>query len=676
MRRQEIARKFDEIVTFAGVERFVDTPVKRYSSGMSVRLAFAVAAHLEPEILLVDEVLAVGDAEFRRRCLGRMQDLGETGRTIVFVSHNMQAITQLCDRSILLDQGSIELDGPSSDVVRRYLEEHAGAAAQQLAAAGRARGRPRAHSLGPCRGCTGRARRGGRRQAAGRDRARPDDPAPRRGRHHAEDQARRRSGAGRVQRHRHRPAVARAACARGLCRHGVDRAACSTRPRQRRRFRRQSRRSSSITTPVSTTPSRSTCRIPEKATPRAATTPELARRGASADREWTLRRAVAAGADPSVLFLYRDSPLRRRAASARRPARPSATSSAWMSSPPRAGGRPTTSTPRPQRRPGYRRYGRPAHSHGGRLQRRLRRRAEEPLGHRGRGRRLLDGGHGRHPARAASARAPGRPYAVRLHEHRAPRPDLAHPRCAAAACVPRRRRSLRRCDRIRARRGGRAPCVAERRRGTAAGPLRSVRRRHGRGQAFRTDTRGRRRVRWCRSHRDHDLLLRVAARTPHVSYRLVAGGEERPVDVPPNVRLDPEVLFRRAGRAGGGPRRGASGRRQRLLRGDDDAVAGPGAREIRRRYPDARDRRGVRPARRRDMPARAARRPPGAGARCRRSPRGSRGPWRSAGGAARTSRRASPGSATPRRSARSCAASRVVSRLRSAARRRAPRGRR
>jgi lipopolysaccharide transport system ATP-binding protein len=131
MRRQEIARKFDEIVTFAGVERFVDTPVKRYSSGMSVRLAFAVAAHLEPEILLVDEVLAVGDAEFRRRCLGRMQDLGETGRTIVFVSHNMQAITQLCDRSILLDQGSIELDGPSSDVVRRYLEEHAGAAAQR-----------------------------------------------------------------------------------------------------------------------------------------------------------------------------------------------------------------------------------------------------------------------------------------------------------------------------------------------------------------------------------------------------------------------------------------------------------------------------------------------------------------------------------------------------------------
>ena len=129
MRRQEITRKFDEIVDFAGVERFIDTPVKRYSSGMSVRLAFAVAAHLEPEILLVDEVLAVGDAEFRKRCLGRMEDLGATGRTIVFVSHNMQAITQLCDRSILLDNGSVDLDGPSSEVVTRYLEEHAGAGA-------------------------------------------------------------------------------------------------------------------------------------------------------------------------------------------------------------------------------------------------------------------------------------------------------------------------------------------------------------------------------------------------------------------------------------------------------------------------------------------------------------------------------------------------------------------
>jgi lipopolysaccharide transport system ATP-binding protein len=129
MRRQEIARKFDEIVSFAGVEQFVDTPVKRYSSGMSVRLAFAVAAHLEPEILLVDEVLAVGDAEFRKRCLGRMEDLGATGRTIVFVSHNMQAIGQLCDRTILLDHGRIALDGRTPDVVAHYLEEHAGTSA-------------------------------------------------------------------------------------------------------------------------------------------------------------------------------------------------------------------------------------------------------------------------------------------------------------------------------------------------------------------------------------------------------------------------------------------------------------------------------------------------------------------------------------------------------------------
>jgi lipopolysaccharide transport system ATP-binding protein len=127
MRRQEIARKFDEIVEFAGVEEFIDTPVKRYSSGMGVRLAFAVAAYLEPEILLVDEVLAVGDAEFRRRCLGRMEDLGQTGRTIVFVSHNMQAISSLCDRTILLEWGNVALDGPTDEVVTRYLEEHAGA---------------------------------------------------------------------------------------------------------------------------------------------------------------------------------------------------------------------------------------------------------------------------------------------------------------------------------------------------------------------------------------------------------------------------------------------------------------------------------------------------------------------------------------------------------------------
>jgi lipopolysaccharide transport system ATP-binding protein len=122
MKRREIVKKFPEIVEFAGVDQFIDTPVKRYSSGMSVRLAFAVAAHLEPEILLVDEVLAVGDAEFQRRCLGRMEDMSDSGRTVLFVSHNMQAVTQLCDRAILLDQGHVVRDGPSNQVVAHYLQ--------------------------------------------------------------------------------------------------------------------------------------------------------------------------------------------------------------------------------------------------------------------------------------------------------------------------------------------------------------------------------------------------------------------------------------------------------------------------------------------------------------------------------------------------------------------------
>jgi len=129
MKNREIQRRFDEIVEFAGVGQFIDTPVKRYSSGMSVRLAFAVAAHLEPEILLVDEVLAVGDAEFQRRCLGRMEDISLTGRTVIFVSHNMQALTQLCDRAIWLDKGEVVLDGPSPDVVARYLQSGFGTGA-------------------------------------------------------------------------------------------------------------------------------------------------------------------------------------------------------------------------------------------------------------------------------------------------------------------------------------------------------------------------------------------------------------------------------------------------------------------------------------------------------------------------------------------------------------------
>lgn len=122
MKRREITSKFPDIVEFAGVEQFIDTPVKRYSSGMQVRLAFAVAAHLEPEILLVDEVLAVGDAEFQRRCLGRMEDLSASGRTVLFVSHQMHAVSRLCDRTLWLDKGGIVDEGGSAEVVARYLQ--------------------------------------------------------------------------------------------------------------------------------------------------------------------------------------------------------------------------------------------------------------------------------------------------------------------------------------------------------------------------------------------------------------------------------------------------------------------------------------------------------------------------------------------------------------------------
>ncbi len=121
MHRSEIARKFDEIVEFAGVGPFIDTPVKRYSTGMYLRLAFAVAAFLEPELLIVDEVLAVGDAEFQKRCLGRMSEVAREGRTVLFVSHNMQAVRRLCRRAILLDRGHLLEDGGVEAVVHRYL---------------------------------------------------------------------------------------------------------------------------------------------------------------------------------------------------------------------------------------------------------------------------------------------------------------------------------------------------------------------------------------------------------------------------------------------------------------------------------------------------------------------------------------------------------------------------
>jgi lipopolysaccharide transport system ATP-binding protein len=129
MRRAEIEAKFDEMVAFAEVARFIDTPVKHYSSGMRLRLGFAVAAHLEPEILLVDEVLAVGDARFQKKCLSKMQDVGQQGRTVLFVSHNMPAITRLCERTILLDDGQLIEDGPSHRVVSTYLNSGLGTTA-------------------------------------------------------------------------------------------------------------------------------------------------------------------------------------------------------------------------------------------------------------------------------------------------------------------------------------------------------------------------------------------------------------------------------------------------------------------------------------------------------------------------------------------------------------------
>jgi lipopolysaccharide transport system ATP-binding protein len=120
MRRTEIRSKFDEIVSFAGVEKFLDTPVKRYSSGMYVRLAFAVAAHLEAQILLVDEVLAVGDTEFQKKCLGKMHDVSQAGKTVIFISHAMEAISRLCHRALWLHEGRLIADGPADEVIAKY----------------------------------------------------------------------------------------------------------------------------------------------------------------------------------------------------------------------------------------------------------------------------------------------------------------------------------------------------------------------------------------------------------------------------------------------------------------------------------------------------------------------------------------------------------------------------
>lgn len=125
MTRAEIQQKFDEIVAYSGVEKFIDTPIKRYSSGMKVRLGFAVAAHLEPEILLIDEVLAVGDASFQKKCVGKMSSISREGRTVLFVSHDMTAIQSLCTRCLLVDRGEILFDGSSDEAVKRHLQAQA-----------------------------------------------------------------------------------------------------------------------------------------------------------------------------------------------------------------------------------------------------------------------------------------------------------------------------------------------------------------------------------------------------------------------------------------------------------------------------------------------------------------------------------------------------------------------
>lgn len=122
MTRKEVKAKFEEIVAFSGIEKFIDTPVKHYSSGMYVRLAFAVAAHLEPDILILDEVLAVGDVEFQKKCLGKMKEVAGKGRTVIFVSHNMEAVKNLCDRAYFMENGSIVMEGTPTEVIENYLE--------------------------------------------------------------------------------------------------------------------------------------------------------------------------------------------------------------------------------------------------------------------------------------------------------------------------------------------------------------------------------------------------------------------------------------------------------------------------------------------------------------------------------------------------------------------------
>jgi lipopolysaccharide transport system ATP-binding protein len=132
MTKSEIDHKYDEIVDFSGVEKFIDTPVKRYSSGMTVRLAFSVAAHLSAEIIIVDEVLAVGDSDFQKKCIAKMEDAGQLGRTVLIVSHNMASITRLCSRAILIEDGFIKVDGPADEVVKEYLTGDTGTTSEKV----------------------------------------------------------------------------------------------------------------------------------------------------------------------------------------------------------------------------------------------------------------------------------------------------------------------------------------------------------------------------------------------------------------------------------------------------------------------------------------------------------------------------------------------------------------
>jgi lipopolysaccharide transport system ATP-binding protein len=132
MRKNEIDHKFDEIVEFSGIEKFIDTPVKRYSSGMSVRLAFSVAAHLRSDVMIIDEVLAVGDAEFQKKCLSKMDDVSQQGRTVIFVSHSMPAVLRLCKRVIMIDKGLLMIDGPPAETVAKYLQADTETSAKRL----------------------------------------------------------------------------------------------------------------------------------------------------------------------------------------------------------------------------------------------------------------------------------------------------------------------------------------------------------------------------------------------------------------------------------------------------------------------------------------------------------------------------------------------------------------